>query len=253
MKLLLIRHGEPDYSIDSLTPKGWREAALLTNRFSKEDDIDLYVSPRGRARDTARPSEEKLGKKAEILPWLAEFRGLIDHPDLHCKDMPWDISPRTWTADPLLFDREQWVYGNIMKNSNVPEIWEETKAGIDELLAKYGYFRDGPVFRTEHNTEKTIALFCHFGIAAAISGYLMGISPIPLWHGTVMLPTSVTSFVTEERNKGEVWLRCFGFGDTSHLYEAKEPLSPAALFPEKYTEENKGIVFNRLPERGTWY
>ncbi len=26
MKLLIVRHGDPDYSIDSLTPKGWREA-----------------------------------------------------------------------------------------------------------------------------------------------------------------------------------------------------------------------------------
>ena len=27
MKLLIVRHGDPDYSIDSLTPKGWRGAA----------------------------------------------------------------------------------------------------------------------------------------------------------------------------------------------------------------------------------
>ena len=253
MRLLLIRHGEPDYSIDSLTPKGWREAKLLANRFSPEQDIDLYVSPLGRARDTVSPTEEKLGKKAVVLPWLAEFRGKIDHPDFQNKDMPWDISPKTWTADPLLFDRERWVTGKLMADSNVPEIWEETKAGIDALLASYGYFREGPIYRTERNTEKTLALFCHFGIAAAVCGYLMGVSPINLWHGMVMLPTSVTSFVTEERYQGEVWLRCFGFGDVSHLYEAGEPLSPAALFPEKYTEENKGQVFEHLPAQGTWY
>ena len=29
MKLLIIRHGEPDYTADSLTEKGWREAELL--------------------------------------------------------------------------------------------------------------------------------------------------------------------------------------------------------------------------------
>ena len=32
MKLLIVRHGDPDYSIDSLTPKGWREAELLSCR-----------------------------------------------------------------------------------------------------------------------------------------------------------------------------------------------------------------------------
>ena len=32
MKIIFIRHAEPDYSIDSLTEKGWREAeiALVT-------------------------------------------------------------------------------------------------------------------------------------------------------------------------------------------------------------------------------
>ena len=29
MKIIFIRHGEPNYEIDSLTEKGWREAELL--------------------------------------------------------------------------------------------------------------------------------------------------------------------------------------------------------------------------------
>ena len=32
MKLIFIRHGEPDYEADSLTEKGWREAELLAKR-----------------------------------------------------------------------------------------------------------------------------------------------------------------------------------------------------------------------------
>ena len=35
MRIVFIRHGEPDYSKDSLTPKGWREAELLAKRISK--------------------------------------------------------------------------------------------------------------------------------------------------------------------------------------------------------------------------
>ena len=53
MKILLIRHGDPDYTIDSLTEKGWREAKLLSNRLEKLEIRDFYVSPLGRARATA--------------------------------------------------------------------------------------------------------------------------------------------------------------------------------------------------------
>mgnify|MGYP000433862946 FL=1 len=44
MKLLIVRHGDPDYSIDSLTEKGWREAELLSEKLSKLDIKDFYVS-----------------------------------------------------------------------------------------------------------------------------------------------------------------------------------------------------------------
>ena len=50
MRLLIIRHGDPDYEQDSLTPKGWCEAELLSERISKMNIKDFYVSPLGRAK-----------------------------------------------------------------------------------------------------------------------------------------------------------------------------------------------------------
>ena len=41
MRLLFIRHAEPDYSIDSLTPIGFKEAELLAEKL-KNEKID-YV------------------------------------------------------------------------------------------------------------------------------------------------------------------------------------------------------------------
>ena len=64
MKILIIRHGCPDYSIDSLTEKGWREAEYLSEMLVKYDIKDVYCSPLGRAMDTAKPYLEKSGKSA---------------------------------------------------------------------------------------------------------------------------------------------------------------------------------------------
>ena len=68
MKLMIIRHGEPDYSIDSLTPVGWVEAKILADRISKLDVKAFYCSPLGRAKDTASFTLEAMGREAEILP-----------------------------------------------------------------------------------------------------------------------------------------------------------------------------------------
>lgn len=53
MRLIFIRHAEPDYSIDSLTEKGWREAKLLAERTKRWKVDEFYCSPLGRAKDTA--------------------------------------------------------------------------------------------------------------------------------------------------------------------------------------------------------
>ena len=70
MKLIFVRHCEPDYSIDSLTDKGWREAELLTERMIKLPITKIYCSPLGRAKDTAKGTLVMLGMSAEICDWL---------------------------------------------------------------------------------------------------------------------------------------------------------------------------------------
>ena len=68
MKLLFIRHGDPDYEIDSLTEKGWKEAALLAERVSQLEVKTFYVSPLGRARDTASLTLQKMNREAIEMP-----------------------------------------------------------------------------------------------------------------------------------------------------------------------------------------
>ena len=48
MKIIFVRHGEPDYAKDSLTENGWREAECLAGRISKWQVTDLLSSLRTR-------------------------------------------------------------------------------------------------------------------------------------------------------------------------------------------------------------
>ena len=56
MRLLFIRHGEPDYEKDYLTEKGFREAEYLAEYLADVKIDACYVSPLGRAKDTAAPT-----------------------------------------------------------------------------------------------------------------------------------------------------------------------------------------------------
>jgi len=235
MRILIIRHGEPDYTTDSLTEKGRREAELLSRRMDQYVIRDYYVSPLGRARETAEYTLRRQHREAEILPWLQEFRGRCPDPATGKMRVSWDLPPRVWKAEPLFMDAEHWAEAPLYAGSNVSEIWEETRLGIDALMARYGYRKDGPVWRCEHNTMDTICLFCHFCIGMAVASRLMDLPPMMLMQGCLCAPSSLTELVTEERVPGEVAFRMTKLGDLTHLEAAGEPRSMAGLFPECYT------------------
>ncbi len=93
MRLVIVRHGDPDYSIDSLTETGWREAALLVPRMEKLNAKAFYVSPLGRARDTASLTMNAIGKEAQVMPWLREFAPQIIKPHRDKQSVCWDWLP----------------------------------------------------------------------------------------------------------------------------------------------------------------
>lgn len=234
MKLLLIRHAEPDYSIDSLTEKGWREAEILSERISRMNIKEFYTSPLGRAKDTASVTLKKLGRKAIELPWLREFHALIIDKYTNERRIPWDLLPGDWTRIPEYYDKKLWHTVPVMEEGRVYEEALKVYNGIDELLKKHGYEREGNYYRAVNPNTDTIVLFCHFGVTCVILSHLLGISPVLLWHGFCALPTSVTTLVTEERRKGIAYFRVNSFDDISHLYSAGESPSFSARFCETY-------------------
>lgn len=233
MKLLIIRHGEPDYSIDSLTETGWKEAELLSRRISSLDVAAFYCSPLGRAKDTAAATLKVMGRDAEILPWLREFPPLVHRPD-RANAVAWDWMPADWTPRDYFYDRNHWQDAPEFQEAHVAQTYQYVTNELDTLLATHGYRRDGVIYRAERPSCDTLVFFCHFGLECVLLSHLLNISPMQLWHGTCAAPTSVTTLISEERQKGIAYFRMSSFGDTSHLYAAGQPVSTAARYQEVF-------------------
>ncbi len=239
MKILIIRHGDPDYTIDSLTPKGHREAELLSGRIAPMNISDYYVSPLGRAQATAGYTLKKCGRTAETLDWLHEFdRCLIIGPDGQ-RRIAWDMLPQDWTAVPEYYDKNKWTDVPVMSEAGMKNGIAYVQEGLDSLLAKHGYERSGNCYKAVRPNEDTIALFCHFGVECVMLGHLLGISPVVLWHGFIAAPTSVTTVCTEERRKGIAYFRVTAFGDVSHLSAHGEPPAFAGRFCEMFSNNEQ--------------
>lgn len=233
MKLLIIRHADPNYAIDSLTETGWKEAGLLADRLCKLDINAFYVSPLGRARDTLSLTLQRLGRTAEVKDWLREFPAVVQKPG-EPDSIAWDWLPADWTVEPRFYDKDQWLDVSVFRDAGVPELYKQVCEGLDALLAGHGYVRSGNYYRVENRNEDTIALVCHFGLESVILSRLLNVSPMVLWHGTCAAPTSVTTLTTEERREGIALFRMNAFGDTSHLYAAGREPSFSARFCEYY-------------------
>ena len=78
MLLYIVRHGDPIYKPDSLTPKGEEQAAALVDRMTRFGLDEIYVSPSNRALQTAEPTCQKLGMTPTVLEWCKEHYAYSD-------------------------------------------------------------------------------------------------------------------------------------------------------------------------------
>ena len=247
MRIIFIRHGDPDYINDALTEKGIREARLLSDRIVKwpTGQLDFYCSPLGRAQQTASYTLERINRPSVTYDWLKEFAYIIEDPITGRIGVPWDFMPEYWTEIPQMYDREEWKKTDIYRSN--PELlpaYNKTCDGLDRLLAEYGYQRHHNYYINNNamtqgtpTVHDTIVIFCHLGITCVMMSHLLGISPVLLFHGLYLAPTSVTILATEERRNNIAYFRAQTIGDTMHLTMGGEPLSAAGYFTELFQEK----------------
>ncbi len=258
MKIIFVRHGDPDYEHDTLTEKGIREAKLLSDRTVNWPVTQFYCSPLGRAQKTASYTLDRVGREAITHDWMKEFFYPIEDPVTGRVGVPWDFMPEYWTNIPQMYDREGWKETEIYRSN--PELlpaYTQVCEGIDDILASYGYKRTGNHYLNENHsgqaphtasgdaaphtaegpadkTDSTIVIFCHLGVTCVMMSHLLGISPALLFHSLYLAPTSVTILGTEERRGNIAQFRAQVIGDAGHLTKGGEPISAAGYFTDVF-------------------
>ena len=236
MRLIFIRHAEPDYEHDSLTKKGRYEAELLARRTARWENIEaIFCSPLGRAQETASYTLKALGRDAVTCDWLREFAYEVKDPVTGEIKVPWDFLPGYFTKIPEMYDKDKWLDTEIYRsNPKIKPDYNEICRRMDDLLLTNGYMRDGNMYRadasmTDGDDEKNIVFFCHFGVTCMILSHLLGISPVILLENTIAMPTGVTVLNSEKSQSGALFRIQF-YGDTSHLISQGEPVSGSGAF-----------------------
>ncbi|MCI5830743.1 MAG: histidine phosphatase family protein [Treponema sp.] len=259
MHLIFIRHGDPDYSIDSVTEKGKKELELLADRLAGFKATEFYVSPMGRAQKTAEACLSKINVDltkppvpVNTLPWLREFSYDCINPKTKMKKIPWDNLPMDYYPEKKYRSYKDWFKTKLMKSGNIESHFHDVCNGIDEILSSWDYNRvseELPIYncfpnltpeeaKIDHHLDqfqkdydpKKLVFVCHLGVMFTIISHLTGMSPVQLWQNFFVAPSSITVLGAEERVPGEVVWRIQRMGDVRHLESNGEHASASGYF-----------------------
>ena len=144
MILYYVRHGDPIYNPDSLTPLGERQAEAVSKRFSVYGLDKIYASTSNRAILTAKPTCEVLKLEPELLDFANEGYAWQELTvDIEGGKKSWLFHHKP-TAE--LFNTkeirdlgERWYDHPEFAGKRYEEGMERIYNGTDEFIASLGY------------------------------------------------------------------------------------------------------------------
>jgi broad specificity phosphatase PhoE len=216
MRLLFIRHADPDYANDTITEVGHEQARRLTDTLVGEKIDEILSSSYGRAMNTASYAAKRFGLEISSQDWLREVNGNYNpgHPgtlgyhgaDLFADGQP--VNTENWT--------ERAPYGGhtLEHSRNILE-------GFAAFMAARGYSPENLRYRVTKDAEqRTAAIFCHAGSILTLLAEILHI-PVPTVYAQFFVdPASVTA-VHMETKAGYGIFRLEYMNSTAHLGDRK--------------------------------
>ncbi len=229
MKLIFVRHGEPDYAHDCLTENGRIQASATAQRLKGEGISAIYASSNGRAVETASYTAKEYGLEVEKLDFMHEInwgdKNGSEYEKLPYSGHPWTLGYKLLTEYPEYADNKGWAEHHFFRDNVCMDYFGLISENIDKLLLKYGLERRNNLYYCRKENNDKIALFAHGGSGAIMFSHIL---TLPFPYVLTTLPYGVCSVSVFDFNSKEGKLvipRLELFNDMGHIEKIKaEPL-----------------------------
>jgi probable phosphoglycerate mutase len=228
VRLYIIRHAEPDYPLDALTPRGHLQAQGLARCLTAAGVDRVYSSPLVRAVETARPTAEILGVEIGIEPWMRELEDWWIPGGPEGEWPVWQVDGATVRSLVPGLHQDNWHSLPPFDSPVLREGFADLKDHSAAFLARHGYLREGRCYRKETDVGGRPAVFCHGGFGLTWLAHLLEIPPPLVWTAFSLPPASVTTVELEELPDGRAVPRCLGLADVAHLGDSDPSPEPRA-------------------------
>lgn len=236
MILFFVRHGDPCYNPDSLTPLGLRQAEAVGRRLAGKGLDRVFASPMKRARQTAQPAAEMLAKDIEILDFASEAHAWDELTLVHedgrrvwaCADKE---TKKLFASPEVRALGMKWYTHPAFENTTYQMGMERIAREADAWLSSLGYERGWTegLYREERKNNDRVALFAHAGFGSAFLSHILGI-PYPVYSQMFDLSHSCMTVIEFNDDGGVVIPSVITMSNDAHLYEERLPLNGRAAF-----------------------
>ena len=229
MLLFYVRHGDPIYNPDSLTPLGKRQAEAVGKRLSLFGVDEIYSSTSQRAIDTATPTAEMMKKEITQLDFANEGHAWRE---ITAKDdegnTKWLFSIKKFVD---LFNTPEvqalgyeWYEHPEFKACNLKPGLDRIKNAASEFIESLGYRQIGNLGKYEivNRNNKRVALFAHAGFGLTFLSFVLGI-PYPLFATHFDLSHSSMTVIEFQEIDGYAYPKVLTHSSDSHLYKEGLP------------------------------
>lgn len=185
MLLFYIRHGDPIYENDSLTPLGERQAEAVARRLAMHGIDEIYASTSTRAQLTARPTAEILKKDIKLLDFCNEKYAWQEFAFDDGNKYSWIFQKtpykRLLAGNEIAESGDKWYDHPELKKHKFKDGVSRINRELDKFIAELGYEHDREqrLYKAVSPNDKRIALFSHQGFGLAFLSSLLDI-PYPI-------------------------------------------------------------------------
>lgn len=202
MRIIFVRHGNPDYINDCLTELGHKQAQAAAVRLKKENIDKFYSSSYGRAYETALHIAEGRNMEVEKLYFMRE----IDWAPKDAKSdkgySPWDISEKMVENGQSIMS-PLWANEDPFDKSLITDRAIEIGEELDKWLEGLGYKREGEFYRVSKPKYKTILLASHAGSSTAALSHIFNL-PMPFVSKAIPPQHTAITIVSFSENEGRL-------------------------------------------------
>ena len=231
MLFFFVRHGDPCYDPDSLTPLGLRQAEAIGRRLARYGVDRIFASPMKRAMQTAQPCAELLGKEIAPLDFASEVHAWDELTLKHADgSRTWaNLHPPTvqlFASDEVRALGMRWYEHPAFAATTYKAGMERIARESDAFFASLGYehTKTPGVYLAARENDERVALFAHAGFGGAFLSHVLGI-PYPQYGQTFDLCHSSLTVIEFRERHGICVPRVVTLSNDAHLYHENLPVN----------------------------